>query len=284
MSPVFSRSAHALPVELIDACVNFFFDNVFPTQPILDRHSLQDHILSMPHNPQAYCLVVALCAYMLIQPHMQLPQSLAAEIGEPEIGSTTPVGMALLQDVLDARKSINYIESPTVDCVRTSFFLFGCYFCLEKHNTAYFHLREATTLALLLGMHQERSYLNCDLPEANLKRRLFWLLYVTERAYALQAQRPLTLHDTINLPVLTDETGDDAEKLMGFIHLIVLFRPFDDTFVGLWNQSIENGTTVDWISSLQKQLADALPVYLRSTEAQAVDLKTSQQWLRVMIW
>lgn len=67
------------------------------------------------------------------------------------------------------------------------------------------------------------------------------------------------------------------------MHLIVLFKPFDDTFVGLWNQSI-NGCTTEWVINLQKQLSDALPLYLESTETQAVDLRTSQKWLRIMVW
>jgi len=67
------------------------------------------------------------------------------------------------------------------------------------------------------------------------------------------------------------------------MHLIVLFKPFDDTFVGLWNQSI-NGCTTEWVVNLQNQLSEALPQYLQSTETQAVDLRTSQKWLRVMVW
>lgn len=72
-------------------------------------------------------------------------------------------------------------------------------------------------------------------------------------------------------------------ELSGFLHLIILFKPFDDAFVGLWNQSVQ-GTNPGWIVDLQKQLAGALPRYLSSTETQAVDLKTSQHWLQVMIW
>jgi len=67
------------------------------------------------------------------------------------------------------------------------------------------------------------------------------------------------------------------------MHLIVLFKPFNDTFVGLWNQSI-NGCSSEWVVNLQKQLSEALPLYLQSTETQAVDLRTSQRWLRIMVW
>ena len=102
------------------------------------------------------------------------------------------------------------------------------------------------------------------------------------RAYALQTQRPLTLHATIKTPDL-EENPEEAVEIQGFLHLIQLFKPFDDTFVGLWNQSIDK-CDAEWIIALQRQLASALPKYLDSTQTQAVDLRTSQQWLKIMIW
>ena len=75
----------------------------------------------------------------------------------------------------------------------------------------------------------------------------------------------------------------EAGCLVGFNNLIALYKPFDDTFVGLWNQST-SGATTGWLGMLQEQLTAALPQYIRGTEIQAVDLHISQQWLRIMIW
>ncbi|KAL9089507.1 MAG: hypothetical protein Q9159_002547 [Coniocarpon cinnabarinum] len=196
--------------------------------------------------------------------------------------STTELGKHLLYDALDLRKSFSYFETPSFTSVTTSFFFFGCYFCLERHNSAWFHLREATTMAIIMGMHKESDYMGGDAVANMFKRRLFWLLFVTERAYALQTQKPLTLHATIEQPSVS-ESPQEATKLQGFLHLIKLFKPFDDTFVGLWNQSL-NRCDPDWILSLQQQLDEALPKYLNSTETQTVDLRTSQQWLKIMVW
>ena len=102
------------------------------------------------------------------------------------------------------------------------------------------------------------------------------------RGYALQHHRPLTLHPTIQLPTI-DEDPHETMELTGFCHLISLFKPFDDTFISLWNKTVQ-GCTSTWMSRLQAQLTDALPAYLHSTEVQAVDLRTSQQWLRTMVW
>ncbi|PSK57941.1 hypothetical protein B9Z65_9143 [Elsinoe australis] len=269
-----------LPPELINACVDFFFTNMYPSQPILHRQRLSEVIAQMDTNVEAYCLVSSLCAYMLIQPHMVIPFPHDA-LPNSE-ASTLPTGQILLQETLRVRKAHDYIENPSVLSVTTSFFLFGSYFCLDKNNTAWFHLREATTLAYDIHMHEEDSYAGLDPVESSRRRRLYWLLFITERAYALQRHRPLTLYSTIQLPSMEEDPSETVE-LSGFLHLVQLFRPFDDTFVGVWNKTRE-GCTTDWLVQLQKQLSSALPSYIQSTETQAVDLRMSQQWLKTMIW
>ncbi|KAF2719390.1 hypothetical protein K431DRAFT_305265 [Polychaeton citri CBS 116435] len=280
-SPAYLKQPGLLSRQLIETCVNYFFANLYPTQPVLHRQKVGETIGQMETNIEAYCLVVSLCSYMMIQPNMVMPATAYQDLDvapQPSI----QMGHILLQEALRVRRSYNYIENPTVWSVITSFFFFGSYFCLDKHNTAWFHLREATTLAQIMGMHDESHYRMNDIIESSRRRRLYWLLFVTERAYALQRHRPLTLHATVNLPTL-DEDPSETTELNGFVHLVHLFRPFDDTFVGLWNKN-RTGANSDWLAQVQQQLSDALPAYLQSTESQAVDLRCSQQWLRTMVW
>lgn len=267
--------AELLPTELILVCVDYFFANLYPTQPILHRQQISDAISQLDTNPDAYCLLASLCGYMLIQPNLDIPASILNEY-------TIPTGEHLIKETKRVRRYLDYVESPSVWSVVTSFFLFGCYFCLDQHNTAWFYLREATTLAVNLNMHDEANYQSADWIQDSRKRRLYWLLFVTERAYALQQHRPLTLHPTINPPTLDEDRTEETE-LSGFVHLVNLFRPFDDTFVGLWNRS-RSGCTTEFLARLQQQLSAALPQDLQSTESQAVDLRCSQHWLRTMVW
>lgn len=261
----------------------------------------------METDLEAHVAITALCAYMCIQPALSLPDEIFEDL-ELEPQPSTSVGIVLLQDALRVRKGLDYTEHPTVPSILTSFFFFGSYFCLDRHALAWFHLREATTLALIIGMQEEQYYDMVDAEEGARRRRLYWLLFVTERvsegdnntadsqellrivadtpnsqAYALQQHRPLTLHATINLPGVGKEPNDNVE-LLGFVNLVKLFRPFDDTFIGLWNKSSTIASTPEWLARLQQQLSEALPTYLRSTESQAVDLKISQSWLRIMAW
>ena len=96
----------------------------------------------------------------------------------------------------------------------------------------------------------------------------------------MQKHLPLTLHATIGLPT---SDPDSSTSISGFVYLINLFRPFDDTFVGLWNKTRTDCSTY-YLAQLQRELSDALPTYLNTTESQAADLRVSQQWLRTVVW
>jgi hypothetical protein len=93
----------------------------------------------------------------------------------------------------------------------------------------------------------------------------------------------LTLQATINLPTAADDPTEPQPPLAGFIHLVTVFRPFDDMFVALWNKT-RSDCSPSYLAALQQQLTEALPTYLNSTESQAADLRVSQQWLRTMVW
>lgn len=81
----------------------------------------------------------------------------------------------------------------------------------------------------------------------------------------------------------SEEDPTETMPLTGFIHLINLYKPFDNTFFGLWNK-VRTGCLPSWLAQLQNQLSGALPAYLEGSETQLIDLRTSQQWLRTMVW
>lgn len=105
----------------------------------------------------------------------------------------------------------------------------------------------------------------------------------TNRSYALQRHRPLSLQATIDLPTAADDPTEPSPLLTSFIHLVTLFHHFDDTLIALWNKTRSNYPQA-YLATLQKQLSDALPNYLHSSESQAATLRINQQWLKQMIW
>lgn len=149
--------------------------------PILHNEQLWRLVADMDFSVEAYCAIASFCAFMLIQPGIEskAPQAIKMLAAS---SSNISLEKALLDETLRRRKSYDYIEKPSINAVITSFFLFSCCFGLDKHNTAWFHLREATTLAQIIGMQDEKTYMmGCPVKAAST-RRLFWLLFVTERS------------------------------------------------------------------------------------------------------
>lgn len=279
--PTLAPTPGLLTNEMIHDCIEFFFNNMYPTVPILHRQRLEAQARHVHIDIDTYCLLSSLCAFMMIQPGMPMP---GGPMGQSSMfGANITTGMLLMEETIRVRKGYDYLESPTVGSLCTSYFLFACHYGLDLHNKAWFHLREATTLAHILNMNKEETYMQWDMIESSRRRRLYWLLFVAERAYALQRHRPLSLDATISLPTAGDDPTECAPPLAGFIHLVNVYKPFDNAFLGLWNKT-RNDCSPGYLGSLQKQLTDALPVYLGSTEAQQAELQVNQQWLKTIVW
>lgn len=184
--------------EILDACVDFYFANLYPTQPILHHARVQQTIMAMDHSVEAYCKIVSLCAYVLFQPSLVLPPN-ARPTGEFGHISNDSLAHIFLEETIRVRKNYEFIENPTMLSVYTAFYIFSCYFCLDRQNAAWVYLREASTLAHIMGMHEEDSYKGEDIVESSRKRRLFWLLFITERLADTQHlfQRPKRLTRSI---------------------------------------------------------------------------------------
>jgi hypothetical protein len=109
------------------------------------------------------------------------------------------------------------------------------------------------------------------------------------RAQALQKHRDLTIHEAIQFPEPTDDPLESA-AIPGLLCLHDLYSIVDDKMSEIWNNMRSQApvawppNTAIWLSRLQKDLTEAIPIHLHVTEAQEVDLKTTQLWLRCIVW
>ncbi|UNI23706.1 hypothetical protein JDV02_009510 [Purpureocillium takamizusanense] len=297
-------------------CMNAFFTHKYPITPILDRKLIDEALARPALAADEYALIMACCAVIVLSPEIIVQgvaespwsspspppssstssassSSTASPPPPPPISSSSVYGMPaalpsadhFLAEVSRARLSCSHVSNPSLIDVQTSFFLFAAHFCMGRGNPAWFHLREAMTILQVLRLHEESTYETMTDPSlAVFSRRVFWVLFVTERAYALQRHRPLTLHTTIALPALDDD-GPDCQILPGLLDLIALFQNFDSDFVSVWNLS---GTVAaassSYLARLQRVLAFALPRVADRVSMQQADLLISQQWLKVIVW
>lgn len=283
-APTLAPTPGLLTPDVVKECRDFFFNHMYPIMPILHRERLEQQTLYMDTSIDTYCLVTSLCAFMMLQPGMSIPGLMPGNNDPYNAmpGANLVPATLLLEETLRCRKGYDYLDSPSHNAMCTSYFLFAYYYTLQSHDKAWYHLREATTLAHMMGMNKEEKYVEWDTAEGSRRKRLFWLLFVTERAYALQRGRPLTLQATLSAPTITDDPNDpQANQLHNFVTLVNLFRPFDDTFVNLWNKTMNDCSNS--LASLQKQFGEVVPV-LANNNSQFADLHTNQQWLKDFTW
>ncbi|KAL6856321.1 C6 zinc finger domain-containing protein [Trichoderma novae-zelandiae] len=271
-----------LTSDMVKECLSFFFDNMNEQAPILDRRLVEQQVLYMEQNRDAYCLMASMCAFVLLQPGMSLPS------GEPynlELvpGANIIASQLLAEEAVRVRRGHDYLDQITLNALATNFFLFGCCYAQEMHEKAWFYLREATTMIQMAGMNMDSYYQQFDVAEAARLRRIYWLFFVIERAYAVQRQRPLTLQATISLPTLGDDPHDPlAHQLNGFILLVNLFQPFDDAFTSAWNKT-RGHLSPQYISKLQKEHNELVQAYI-CRDSSWDDVATNQEWLKNTVW
>jgi len=285
-SQTLAPTPRLLTKELLKTCVDFFFNHMYPIMPILERSRLDQDVMYMDQNLDTYCLLTSLCSFVSLQPGMVMPMT---DPFNPDMmfGNNIVTGTLLMEETLRVRKGFDYVASPTLNSVCTSYFLFAVHHALEMHEKAWYHLREATTLVHMMSMNEEQAYLQCDNGDGidvSRRRRLYWLLFVTERAYALRYRRPLSLQASIALPAPSDHPADPfAHSGTSFLRLIGLFRGFDEVLLQLWMKT-KSECSDPYLMALEKQIQDVLPPYLNDTNAQLSEIQINQQWLKHKAW
>ncbi|KAL3470262.1 hypothetical protein BJX99DRAFT_251349 [Aspergillus californicus] len=225
--------------------IDVYFDRLHPTLPVLNRSFLFTKIVQQDHrrNPQFGAMILALCAFSLTQP---------IDISErPTSSSRASQAKVLVNESIKMRTSSDFGENPSMEAVLTSFFLFGYLFGSNQHNAARLRLREAIDLASTLGLNDPNTYADCSTEEKGQWLRTYLVLSVTERAYALQRQHPITFTGRpLDIIRAADEirnatqrlvsgiivhTEKDAAGMMGLSLLIEIFNAIDEDILICWN-------------------------------------------------
>jgi hypothetical protein len=76
---------------------------------------------------------------------------------------------------------------PNVNNLRVAFFLHAYHENQVPGGVqSILHLRKAMTICQMLGMHHESYYAKVPVAEQQIRRRIFWLLFITERSVSLK--------------------------------------------------------------------------------------------------
>lgn len=183
MSPTSSRRSQEQVVIALTTTIRCFIRNLLPIMPVVEEEELlhdaqQFDELSLPRQ----CLLLSLCAATRIQ--LKLDRAKDSDKSEITVNTylhSPLTGQGLLAAAKRLRRQFDIVDNIGLDAILTSFFLFAAHGNLEEHHHASFCLNESITLAMSLGLHSDETYIDFPKHERELRRRTFWLLFVTER-------------------------------------------------------------------------------------------------------
>ncbi|KAI4734342.1 hypothetical protein E4T50_15123 [Aureobasidium sp. EXF-12298] len=263
--------------------VQLFFEHLYFIMPVVDEQVYLDPYMYNSTNyipPETYAFLCALCAATIVQ----LDAATAVPEMEPLPGRPTSAAEMFIEECLKVRQEVDYIGNPTTVTIMTSFFIFAYYGNKENSDKAWHYLQETISFVENLEMDDENSMLKLDPLEAQWRRRLYWLLFITERAYSIQRRKNCRLHPTIELPLAFE--SEDPRLLNGFVNLAHLFSAIDDNFVSIWKGSARRKALCSepWLAETQRSLDTVALSLSEITETTRIDISVSREWLHILAW
>ncbi|EGO56117.1 hypothetical protein NEUTE1DRAFT_44696 [Neurospora tetrasperma FGSC 2508] len=232
---------------LIPKCVELFYQHLYPVMPVLYMPEIQrmdPRVCDLPEKNLLFSLSALTCFRMS-------GHSLGAE-DSPEFWDQA--GRFLLNDCLDVRKQYDLYDNISLSTVVSSMFLASSFFETNQSTKAWVYLREALTFAQELGLEDESTYAGLSPEEALCRQRVFWLLYVMERSFAILRNKPLMLRRTPKLP-MTLHAYESRGIHTGFLQLLGIYIPLRDSIIEAWTYGSNSTVDVNTYLALQNQLA-----------------------------
>ncbi|KAJ4305097.1 hypothetical protein N0V90_000627 [Kalmusia sp. IMI 367209] len=235
-----------------------------------------------------YAFLAALCAATHIQLNFDYSKSPTPSPDSSGLPSPSALvtGELFIAEVLRARQEFDLLDYPDCTTLLTSFFLFAAYGNLNKPHRAVFYLHQAISFAFMLGLHDENTYAGLLPAEAEQRRRIYWLLFITERAYSLQLAKPVLLSPSIRKP----EVFSSSNPLVayGFLNLIRLFEKLNPL---LYEHNSKGGrgghhkTPRDEqsIMDIYNDISTFEPALDEVLQTQKVDIIVTRNWLQIVL-
>ncbi|KAL3458905.1 hypothetical protein BJX64DRAFT_265613 [Aspergillus heterothallicus] len=272
---VHRRAKRRISSTVLGAHVGLFLQHLYPIMPVIDSKLMGDCSNPEVLHPQRYAHIVALSAAT----HLQLN----LDIGKCDSsGEKLISGQDLINEAVAALCEYDPLAHPHVDTLLTMFFLFCAYGNLNKSDYAWHYLSQTISFLQILKMDREEVYVGLPSADVEVRRRVFWLIFITERAYALQTGRPVILRASIRKPsVLNSEV---PALLYGFVSLIAVFEQMVPDFYS-WNTNIVCGSEeCSTINAMYQSISNPPALLEEVSETHQVDIIISQQWLLVCLW
>lgn len=244
------------------------------------------------NNAFQYSLACSVCAAIATQ--MKFVSAKDRIINEASTYDDTKFA----EEAKRVRNLFDYAICPTVETVLSSFFLYAHYTnCIGKTNQAIIYLREAISVAQLLGFHDPSTYVNKPAAIKHRWQKIYYTLLVTERFMCFENGMPVILDPRIELPLLENE--EYPSVLVGFIELAKVFSVpnkmfFEEVHSKNTKQRLEafksfisandEVTTIKYILEVQSKLSLPIEHIVRASDSQKLNIILSRSWIQAIAW
>ncbi|ATY59761.1 C6 transcription [Cordyceps militaris] len=179
---------------VVNQCIDLFFEYLYPLTPLVHEPSLRDNLAYFvpsdraPHletcAEAAFTLITAVCA----EAAFLLPADIFPS-GDAVASVFLHASRGCLADYMEAD-----LESPSASSITIRYFHSNCVHAAGKPKFSWHIFGEATRLAQVMRLHDETSYEGLYPVEAEMRRRVFWIVYMGDKSAAILNNRPITMH------------------------------------------------------------------------------------------
>jgi hypothetical protein len=170
------------------ACMDLFFDNIYPTYPVLYRPAIDIALSDLEiqgegWNCKSFTLITASCAYTLAV----LPASVSN--GTRRVAE---LFYRASKSGLDSYAERD-IENPDYTSIVSRMFHSGWVHASGKVRPSWYIMGDCIRICQLMRLHDERAYEAMPYMEAQLCKRTFWTLYAGDKSAAVLSGNPICL-------------------------------------------------------------------------------------------
>ncbi|KAH8548448.1 hypothetical protein BGW37DRAFT_182570 [Umbelopsis sp. PMI_123] len=208
-----------------------YFDRMHPIIPIFKRSWLFSRLDKSHHitDVQFGALLIAMSAAALLQP-VQIGKKYQVK------NSNTKRALQLLEECHRMHASSKLGDNASLDAIMTSFYMFIILSSTGSDDAAWLRLSESVTLGHIMKLHDMSAYENVDEDERERRLRVYWLLTITERAYALQRGHSIGFRGRPGASMTAIKRKFNIGQMDDFPHgQLRLFDIVDEDFVDCWN-------------------------------------------------
>ncbi|KAL4951948.1 fungal-specific transcription factor domain-containing protein [Aspergillus filifer] len=279
------KTTKSLPVNAILSLLYIYHVRMYPVWPIVDVDAIITALQRDPEgkNHETIALATSLAAATVAQ----------LRLGEKCLLGVSVSASALAAQCQEARRALDYRSKVNLNSVRTAFFLHVYYENQQPRGSeSVLYLREAITLAQMMYLHREASYSRLEPEEQQLRRRVLWLLFVTERGVCILHKLPVVLKTDTSMP--RNEADDESQVLPAFLKLLALFKFFEqsrmfdiveDYHLGL-DSPMSSAAAIDptFDEILQDRFRDSSGALDQVSDVQRADIVVTRHWMRILTW